>query len=346
MTLNIELFPCAGGMSEGFRRAGIDFDLAFDFDLDACNSYERNLGHRPIQIDVRDLLRMAMTACWFGEVDLVVADPPCKPWSRAGKRRGTEDPRDMIKTTVDFIIRTRPATYLIGNVPGLDDSTNWPTLQALLAPLRIAGYCIADHTALNAANYGVPQMRIRPFWFGHLRGPCIRWPTPTHADPKKLATATLPGVELLLPWLTCRDVLAHLPPELLGKSIRLRARGTNGDGMAVDRVHYPEPDRPAKTISARHNRPDGLMWPWDRPATTVCADERIPPPGHHGNNSYMSNGVKLSERARAILQGFPEGWVFCGKTKTSRSSQIGMAMPPPLAHAVANSIREQIERTD
>ncbi len=179
-------------MTESFRRAGIEFDLAFDFDADACDSHEQNVGTRPIQMDVRDLLRMAKCGIDFGSVDLVVADPPCKPWSRAGKRRGTDDPRDMITTTVDFIIHTRPDAYLVGNVPGLDDSTNWPTLQALLAPLQTAGYCIADHTALNAANYGVPQMRIRPFWFGHLSGPCIRWPAPTHADPKKLATAVQP----------------------------------------------------------------------------------------------------------------------------------------------------------
>jgi site-specific DNA-cytosine methylase len=49
--------------------------------------------------------------------------------------------------------------------------------------------------------------------------------------------------------------------------------------------------------------------------------------------------IKLSEKAAAILQGFPEGWTFCGKTKESRWSQIGMAMPPGLAEPVARAIR-------
>jgi site-specific DNA-cytosine methylase len=81
-------------------------------------------------------------------------------------------------------------------------------------------------------------------------------------------------------------------------------------------------------------------WPWDRPSTTVLNDERIPPPGHH-SGSYMSEGVKLSERARLILQGFPEGWQLLAPTKTGRSSMLGQAMPPPLAEAVARATIEQ-----
>jgi len=75
-----------------------------------------------------------------------------------------------------------------------------------------------------------------------------------------------------------------------------------------------------------------LAWPWDRPATTIARDDRIPPPGHHSGNAYMShpNAVVLSEKAAAILQGFPPGWTFAGKTKRARWSQLGQAMPPPL----------------
>jgi DNA (cytosine-5)-methyltransferase 1 len=56
--------------------------------------------------------------------------------------------------------------------------------------------------------------------------------------------------------------------------------------------------------------------------------------------------VRLSETAAAILQGFPDGWKFCGKTKSARWSQIGQAMPPPLAEAVARSIARQLAATE
>lgn len=89
--LNLELFSCSGGMAEGFRRAGITFDVAVDQDPDACDSYERNLGHRPIKMDVRDLLRL-WRAGGPPVVDLIVADPPCTPWSVAGHRKGRYPP--------------------------------------------------------------------------------------------------------------------------------------------------------------------------------------------------------------------------------------------------------------
>ena len=54
----IEICCCSGGMALGFRRAGIEFALAFDKDPEAVASYEANLGRRPIQIDVADLLRL------------------------------------------------------------------------------------------------------------------------------------------------------------------------------------------------------------------------------------------------------------------------------------------------
>jgi DNA (cytosine-5)-methyltransferase 1 len=57
-----------------------------------------------------------------------------------------------------------------------------------------------------------------------------------------------------------------------------------------------------------------------------------------------ANAIVLSERAAAILQGFPDGWLFSGATKRARWSQIGQAMPPPLAHAVARSVVAQMER--
>lgn len=280
---------------------------------------------------------------------------------------------------------------------------------------------------------------------------------------------TLPGIERLRPWVTCRDALSHLPIEELGRPVRLRwkptddhrpttpdepaktlTRNTHSDGtllvLAAPKKNHPisrpdepafvvktnggrasqagsmmeiperpsqgqraaDPDEPSPTITAagrgqhaavraaqgmRVGAPGApgatvtakpsrvgageahvLEWPWDRPATTVLADPRLPPTGHH-EGSYMSpkaewpwerpsttvcagvdkiapvgehssqkspNAIVLSERAAAILQGFPEGWLFAGDTKKARWSQIGQAMPPGLAEPVARAIVEQL----
>lgn len=383
--LDIEIFPCAGGMGEGFRRAGVDFDMAIEIAEDHCDSYEANLHHRPFQMDARDFLKLARSGWRPGvqPIRMIVADPPCTPWSRAGKRMGESDPRDMLQVTCDLIAILRPLVYLIGNVPGLDDGPNLPITQRIIGGLSQYGYCTADIVRLDAANYGVPQHRVRPFWFGHLHGPCIQWPMPSHCDPAELEHPTLPGVERLLPWITCKDALGHLSMAELGRPIKLRKRNQNGA------QHRSVEERPARVVGTS-NLSDGnvllssdaprskkgkrdrdrgrvaqgntvrgsdgegvnraLEWPWARPATTVLADERLPPPGHHDEDyaimSTDGDGVVISELAAAILQGFPPTWKFVGSSKKKRWSQIGQAMPPPLAHAVACSVVGQIAKTE
>lgn len=607
-TMDIEIFPCAGGMGEGFRRAGIEFDLMIEIEKEHCDSYEKNLGHRPTQMDARSFHEL-LTMGWRPPkpVRLLVADPPCTPWSRAGKRQGMDDPRDMLWGTCEIIKLLEPEVYLIGNVPGLDDGPNLPIVQRTIGALSKLGYCTADFARLDAANYGVPQHRHRPFWFGHKRGPCIQWPSPTHGDPDELRDQmTIPGIEALIPWVTCKQALGHLSLEELGRPIKLRRREANskqhgsveerpartvgtsnlsdgnvilnpdqpragkrgkpkkgqgdrvgnldapsatitrnggsagrgphsqfsltspepraGGPRARDRDRVPQsarvnnPDAPSATLTAKaarkgqgahsvmpnftiqdrrggkeglntldapshavlrnthgngsillindkhrppsadepsntirgggsgHSAPpvviEGLLennkhpfaapdepsptmgnkprqsqviqfdpkhppssadgpamtqratdgggnaramtWPWDRPSTTVLADERLGPPGHHDEDYRIltteGDGIVISEKAAAILQGFPDVatckcdrivipqpwaptvtandrcskcgerytismWQFLGATKKVRWSMLGQAMPAPLAHAVAASVVQQIERT-
>lgn len=472
----VELFCCSGGLSEGLRRADLPVSMAFDFDDDAIASHEANTGLRPIKMDARDLLRVIEEGGSIGMVDLFVADPPCTPWSRAGKRLGQADERDMLAVTVALIRLIRPRAWLLANVPGLDDGPNWPTVQRTIGSLAQA-YCV-DFARLDAADYGTPQHRVRPFWYGHgWSTPCLVWPPRTHGAAHECG-ATLPGLTGLWPHVTCRQALGHLSREDLGKPVRLRwrackgsqiasipdaparvvgtsnlsdgnvlahpteafkkrsnrpgrkprastldepahvvtTRDTSGDGSTLSLLDGPNQrpstaDMPARTLTrnthgdgallvhARHpinqldappfcvttkgdgrgaqgacvlavpdghpiSRPDEpghvvpssqpgnggavIEWPWERLATTVTAADRLAPPGHHGksflsdNRGHGPNAIQLSEKAAAILQGFPDRWVFSGATKRARWAQIGMAMPPPLGEAVARSIAEQL----
>jgi DNA-cytosine methyltransferase len=376
VSIAIELFPCAGGMAEGFRRAGIGFHLAFDKDRDACDSYEKNMGHRPIQIDVNELLAIARTG-WLPDCWLLVADPPCTPWSSGGKRGGLGDPRDCMRATVELIKILKPECYLIGNVPGLEHAGNETALAQTIGSLTAAGYCTADAVVLDAADFGVPQHRVRPFWFGHRRGtPCITWPSATHGPPTR--NVGLPGVACK-PWVTAGQALANLPDDALGRRCKVaehgrahpnaitpdspaRTQGTNPEGCSVLRLPLggsgksktTSADKPARVVTSSAGRAGNMLktdddvlvvtgtWLDTRPSLTVTADRqgRMAHPGRNepGKKRTFDNAIVLSEVARARLQSFPDGWHFCGKTKKSRNAQIGMAMPPPLAHAVANSI--------
>ncbi len=88
----------------------------------------------------------------------------------------------------------------MAGLPGPEDDYGWRTVQSEIGALRGIGYCVIDCTRLDAADYGAPQHRFRTFWFGHLDGPCIRWPARTHAPSGLCATSTIPGVEPLRPY--------------------------------------------------------------------------------------------------------------------------------------------------
>jgi site-specific DNA-cytosine methylase len=359
----LELCCGSGLLAAGFRAAGLEFTWAVDASPIACASYERNLGRRPLQIDLRDLLAMVHRGWSPGPLDLLVADPPCAMWSRAGKQKGLADPRDLLREVVELVALLKPARYLIGNVPGLDDAPHVAVVQELLGGLVRHGYCVVDFHSLDAADYGVPQVRPRPYWYGHRAGPCIVWPASTHAEQRPERQMLLLG-EPLLPWVTCREALGHLPLRELGRVVRLRqphARAPVGTSSYSDgnvlvggapaarkRARTPQSarvgdaDRPATTVEARAPRSGTsggsiLPWPWDRPATTVDCRDVLAPPGRNGRAGEVS-AVVLSARAGMILQGFPEGWILAGKTKKDIWAQIDTAVPHAVAVAIGRSI--------
>jgi DNA (cytosine-5)-methyltransferase 1 len=103
-------------------------------------------------------------------------------------------------------------------------------------------------------------------------------------------------------------------------------------GTRVPTVLVPT-DRPAPTLAQAEK------WTLHRPATTVCADPRLGEPGHRdregGEPQFSSDAIRLTEREGAILQGFPADYPWQGN-KGQRWQQIGNAVPPALAAAVAS----------
>lgn len=91
---------------------------------------------------------------------------------------------------------------------------------------------------------------------------------------------------------------------------------------------------PAPTLAFGHN---SAGWEFFlRPATTVSCDSRLAPPGHH--DSQMRGSINVTERDALILQGFPPDYPLAGRTKDSRFTQIGNAVPPALAEAIVRAV--------
>ena len=338
-------------MDLGFILAGHDVVWAIEYDKDACATYERNLGD-VIQADVRQINPLEL-----GPIDCLIAGPPCQPFSVAGKGMGTDDGRDMVPEFVRFLDILRPAWFVMENVSGLENRTHWPYLREVLTTMRGCGYTI-DHQILNAADFGVPQIRNRLFVVGTTTEQAIRWPEPTHTDPQSAANGCLFG-NPLKPWVTVRQALGIVGDVIWSDSIphdgKPRVYGVDRPAPVIDARQGGRPelvvkskrarsestiDAPSITIAADGR--ESIAFP-DVPAQTIDHTGELHRPGRHDTPKSWGKAStrvrRLTTQECAILQSFPLNYCWMG-TKTAVYRQIGNAVPPLLAKAIA-----EIERS-
>ena len=296
----LDLFCGSGGLSLGFEASGFDV-FGIDVDTDAVATYAHNLGDA-VRANLNDDVPLPRT-------DVIIAGPPCQPWSRAGRGMGARDERDGLALVEHAVLNLRPSVVVVENVPDLR-RRGADHLDGFKARLMAGGYVVAEHV-LNAADYGVPQNRQR------------------------LVVTAVTGVEPLAPpatWsrkVTVREAIpgtwwrepadAKLLTEGMSAYI---ARYERASGCRTPRdLHL---DRPARTLTARNLAG----------ATGDMMRLRLPD----------GRRRTLTVREAARLQSFPDWFRFRG-SRRSQFEQIGNAVPPLLGYAIAQQVRAHLENT-
>ena len=217
----LSVFSGAGGLDAGLEDAGWRCRYATDFDKLAVSTLEMNRGVRlpsgrkALQetfiehADIRNLsARDIASKAGFrkGSVPLMAGGPPCQSWSSAGHQQGLNDPRgqlfrDFVRLATDLDVRWLLFENVRGllTARGLDDQPG-SALNLIRQELFRAGFQTTV-SLLNAADFGVPQRRVRLFIIGYRKGDQPPFPTPTHAKKVDLLTAN----KLL--WLSLGDGL-------------------------------------------------------------------------------------------------------------------------------------------
>jgi DNA (cytosine-5)-methyltransferase 1 len=223
------------------------------------------------------------------------------------------------------------------------------SLEIILNEFQAIGYR-CHHTILNAADFGVPQMRERLFIVGSRDGEPFEWPAPLYCDKKRMNPVgrsvsnqlpLLPEIKApLLPWKTVKDALWKFGHPMFGQLDYSKAR------IWVKNVVRPhaEPvtwtlDRPSPTIGAHQGAKLAL-------APLGVPEEQLARQQWHtkGNRQrdlphvYVEHAM-LSDEDLLRLQTFPPDWYLFG-TRMERAFQIGNAVPPLLATAVGKAILE------
>ncbi|NUO74757.1 MAG: DNA cytosine methyltransferase [Lysobacter sp.] len=197
----LDLFAGCGGISLGFEAAGFDLRGAVEFDPDAARSHGLNFHHgaqahsRAIDITQTsplDLCRHLDLGAIEDAFDIVVGGPPCQAFARVGRPKLREieehpeafihDPRaQLYKKYLEYVDAFQPLAVLMENVPDILNHGGQNIAEETCEVLEEKGY-VCGYTLLNAAFYGVPQMRERMFLIAYRRELGVRasFPAPSH----------------------------------------------------------------------------------------------------------------------------------------------------------------------
>lgn len=299
----ISLFAGAGGLDLGFAQAGFKISWAVDNDPDSVKTYRANIGDHGVLGDI-----LSVDFLGLDRPDGVIGGFPCQGFSVANTGRSVDDSRNTLyRSFVAAVSQLQPKFFLAENVKGIMSLGKGEVFRHILEEFEEAGY-ICRFSLVNASHYGVPQSRQRVLILGIRKDLGI-----SHFEwPPQPTTAQYPP--------TIGEALSNVPdpdgPHSLSNHVYSQFKLKFNGYISNRRV---DPDKPSPTITARGDHKGGAM---------IL---------HHPSNTR-----RLTCREAAILQGFPLDFQFSG-SMTSVYKQIGNAVPPPLARAAAQRIREILE---
>ena len=343
----ISLFTGAGGLDLGFEAAGFDTAVAVEMDARCVETLRANRDWPVIARDVAEVPTdelLAMGGLAVGEADVLIGGPPCQPFSKSGfwatgTARRLDDPR---ATTIDHYLRVlaeaRPRAFLLENVEGL----GFRGKDEGLARIREAVAAINSRydtsydpqiAVLNAADYGVPQLRRRMIVVAARDGQPFRFPEPSHVGPD----AARPG-ENRDRWLTAWDAL-HDVAEPRDPALALKGKWAGllpSIPEGQNYLHHTERGKGEPLFGWRRR-----FWSFllklakDQPAWTLQAQ-----PGP-ATGPFHWTSRRLSMREMARLQTFPDDFAVLGSISDAQK-QLGNAVPSLLAEVLARAIRAQL----
>lgn len=333
----VDLFSGVGGMTLGFEKEGFENVFSIDFDKDVCQTYKKNFpDHTLVEADIKTLTQDEILKLVRGKrIDVIIGGTPCQGFSIAGNvgRRFIDDPRNhLFKEFAKVVSVLTPKIFIIENVARVYTHNNGKTRTEIIRLFEGLGYRV-DCKILNAADYGVAEIRKRVFFIGNRLGVPNKFPDKTH---DKFSFSTISGKKIN-GWIRLCDVIDDLPTLSAGEqsdvpnhqamkhtSQMLKKMAYVRNGGSRDQI--PMDIRPKTGDARKYIRYDPKS-----PSFCITGDMR--------KVFHYSQNRALTVRELARIQSFPDDFIFVG-SKTSQQQQVGNAVPPLLSQAIAKTIKE------
>lgn len=332
-------------MSLGLERAGFVLALAFDADEKVVETHNCNLGKRCIVADAARLKGenlLAKIAISQGELALFSGGPPCQGFSKQKRGAHLGDERNrLIREYVRLVRELLPRFFLFENVAIFGQKRGRKYLQEMLASLT--DYALYPHIH-NSADYGLAQTRERFLVVGRRKdqNTSFAHPRPTTRKRKTVGEVLAGLPEPPLDYTDHPDYPNHQRARVTAINIRRFSHVPQGGGWQ---------DIPDELRLDCHKNVDTSAggWPdvygrleWDGQCPTITGGFDSFTRGRYG---HPLQDRPLTPREAARLQGFPDDFVFQG-TRADIRSQVGNAVPPPLAEALGIAILRSLLHAD
>jgi DNA (cytosine-5)-methyltransferase 1 len=323
----IDLFSGVGGFTVGFERLGFKNIFSLDIDNTFCKTYIKNFpNHILIKKNISQLTKKEIKNITKNEkIDVIIGGPPCQGFSIAGNigRKFIDDPRNHLFTQfVRVVDIVKPKFFVMENVARLFTHNKGSTRREIISKFKEIGYNV-ECKVLNSADFGVPQIRKRVIFFGSNITKYLPFPSATVSS-----------------YLTVQDALSNLPSLKSGEK-------SNKFFNHVSMNHTAQMLKKMSYLSDGGNRlqiPCGLRpqsgdvrkyirYNSKKPAVTVTGDMR--------KIFHYSQNRALTVRELARLQSFDDNFLFEGIV-ISQQQQVGNAVPPKMAEAIARKVKEII----
>lgn len=345
----IDLFAGVGGLSLGFEKKGFDVVLANEYDASIATSYIAN--HKNTKMIVGDITSLDLEDTFgklAGTIDVVIGGPPCQGFSQKGQRKTIHDERNyLFKYYVSVVELVNPKYFVMENVPNLLTAEGGYFRREIEELFNKLGYSL-EYGVLNASDYGVPQNRRRAVIIGKLDGDAPKLPVPKRN--KVTIWDAISDLAYLESGEGSEEQEYKYPAEsdyekMLRKdsSKLFNHRATKHSPLALERLALIPPNAGREVLPEEHLTKSIYSGTWtrmkkDEISVTITTRFDTPSSGKF-THPFLNRAITVREAAR--IQSFPDDFHFVGN-KGSQMKQVGNAVPPLLAAAIAEVIMNDI----
>lgn len=346
----LDLFCGAGGFSYGMdKNPHFRTVVALDFDDKAANTFKMNMPNADVlvgDITKPDVKSDVISRSKKTGVNMIIGGPPCQGYSMKGKKLGLKDPRNFLfREYLDIVSKIQPKVFVIENVKGLLLSSSGWFKDEILKAIEDLGYHV-EYGVLNAADFGVPQSRERAIFI------CCKnqtIPLPEASEKKHTTVRDAIGDLSYLEsgegdfeqdyYLEAKTTYQKLMRK--GSNRLYNHKASNHKNIAIEKLKLIPPEQgkeflPDDMVGNQKFKTTWGRLKWDEVSPTI--DTRFDASSNGTNNHpYLNRAITPREAAR--IQSFDDRFVFYG-SKVHVRKQIGNAVPPLLAKAIADRIAE------